>query len=296
MSHKKYRKETNCLNCGEEVTGKFCSECGQENLDTRENFFHLAGHFLSDYFHFDSKFFRSLIPLFTNPGFLTKEYWQGRRVHYIHPLRLFFFVTILFVIASNVFYKQLEGVLKSELKKGGVFSKMDDAYLSTLPDSTKLFVDKGRDSLTVREIKKEKANEKRRMNKIGLGTDDVFKSVKYVTFLLLPLYALLFKLLYIRKKSFYVDHLVYMMHVQSFVYCILSFLFLLQLIVPVSLVIVKYISLSVIFVYVGASLRYLYHQPWWKTITKAIIATFLLFFITLITLFTIAGLDAMFIQ
>jgi len=297
MSHKKYRKETNCLNCGAAVTGKFCSECGQENLDTHENFFHIAGHFLSDYFHFDSKFFRSLIPLFTKPGFLTKEYWQGKRVHYIHPLRLFFFVTILFVIASNVFYKQFEGVVKSQLKEGSsVFPKMDSAYLATLPDSAKLFVGKGRDSLTVKEIKKEKANEKRRMNKLRLGTDDVFKSIKYVTFLLLPIYALLFKLLYIRKKSFYVDHLVYMMHVQSFVYCVLSFLFFLPLIVPLSLSMVKNISLLIIFVYIAASLRYLYQQPWWKTITKAIIATFLLYFITVFTLFTIAGLDAIFIQ
>ena len=124
----------------------------------------------------------------------------------------------------------------------------------------------------------------------------MFLSIKYVTFLLLPIYALLFKLLYIRKKSFYVDHLVYMMHVQSFVYCVLSFLFLLLLIVPLSLEIVKYVSLVVIFVYVSASLRYLYHQPWWKTITKAIIATFLLYVITVITLFIIALGDAMFIQ
>jgi hypothetical protein len=49
MSHKKYRKETNCLNCGAEVKGKFCSECGQENIETHEKFFHITGHFLSDY-------------------------------------------------------------------------------------------------------------------------------------------------------------------------------------------------------------------------------------------------------
>jgi hypothetical protein len=296
MSHKKFREETNCLNCGATVTGKFCSECGQENLDTHENFFHMAGHFLSDYFHFDSKFFRSLIPLFTKPGFLTKEYWQGRRVHYIHPLRLFFFVTILFVIASNFFYKHFEVELKSVIREDSVLAKMDDAYLATLPDSAKFFVGKGRDSLTAKELRKEKASDLRRMNKLRHGIDDVFNSTKYVTFLLLPIYALLFKLLYIRKKSFYVDHLVYMMHVQSFVYCILCFIFLLLLIVPLTLGMIKQISLAIIFIYVSISLRYLYHQPWWRTILKAIIATTLLFFVTVFTIFIIAGLDAMFIQ
>src|SRR5688500_15873267 len=105
MSHKKYRAETNCLNCGAEILGKFCHRCGQENIDTHQNFFHLTWHFISDYLHFDSKFFRSVVPLFTRPGFLTKEYWEGRRVPYILPLRLFFFVTIIFMISTGYFYK-----------------------------------------------------------------------------------------------------------------------------------------------------------------------------------------------
>src|SRR5688572_9202177 len=98
MSHKKYREEKNCLNCGAEVSGKFCQNCGQENVEQRDNFLHMVGHFISDYLHFDSKFFRSLVPLIIKPGFLTKEYWEGKRTRYIPPLRLFFFVTILFVL------------------------------------------------------------------------------------------------------------------------------------------------------------------------------------------------------
>jgi hypothetical protein len=296
MSHKKYREETNCLNCGAEVKGKFCSECGQENLDTHENIFHVAGHFISDYFHYDSKFFRSVLPLFTKPGFLTKEYWEGRRVQYIHPLRLFFFVTILFVIASNTFYSHFEKDIKSAFKQDSVLSKLDDKYLETLPDSSKIYLGKKRDSMLVKDIKAEKARDIRMMSKLKKGTDDVFQSVKYVTFLMLPIYALLFKLFYIRRKSFYVDHLVYTMHVQSFAYCVLSAIFFLTLLLPLSLDLIRQISFGIIFIYVAISLRYLYHQPWWKTILKSAIATFLLFFVTIFIIFIIAGLDAMFIQ
>jgi Protein of unknown function (DUF3667) len=102
---KKYREETNCLNCGAEVTGRFCPECGQENVDSHESFFHLVGHYTADFFHFESKIPRSVIPLLTKPGFLTKEYWEGRRIRYIHPLRLYLFVSVLFV-ASAAFYHQ----------------------------------------------------------------------------------------------------------------------------------------------------------------------------------------------
>jgi hypothetical protein len=296
MSHKKYRTETNCLNCGVEVKGKFCQECGQENLDVHESFFHIVGHFVADYFHYDSKFFRSVIPLFTKPGFLTKEYWNGRRVHYIHPLRLFFFVTILFVIASSTFYSHFESELKSVYKQDSVMAKFDDAYLSSLPDSAKIYIDKKRDSMTVKEIKREKTGDVRRMNKLKRGTDDVFGSLKYVSFLLLPIYALLIKLLYIRRKSFYVDHVVYMMHVQSFFYFVLSVIFLLTSVLPISLNVVERIALWILFGYLVISLRYLYGQPWWKTILKSVAATFLLFAATVLTVILIAALDAIYIQ
>jgi hypothetical protein len=296
MSHKKYRTETNCLNCGAEVKGKFCSNCGQENLEVRENIFHLVGHFVSDYFHYDSKFFRSVVPLFIKPGFLTKEYWEGRRVSYIHPLRLFFFVTVIFVIASGIFYKHFDKELKSKFNFGASLEKIDDSYLSNLNDSVKIFMGEGRDSMTVKEIKAMKVQANRQRGKFWKGTDDVFKSLKYITFFLLPVYALLFKLLYIRRKSFYVDHLVYMMHLQSFAYSILSVIFFLLLLFPLSLEVIKQISQFIIFIYVLMSLRYLYQQAWWKTILKSLIATIALFVITAIAVFGTAFIDAMFFQ
>jgi hypothetical protein len=296
MSHKNYRKETNCLNCGAEVTGKFCSNCGQENIETKENFFHLAFHFISDIFHFDSKFFGSLIPLFTRPGFLTKEYWDGRRVKYIHPLRLFFFASILFVLASGSFYKHFDKELKSVFQPDSVLAKIDTSVIAKLPDSVKISLGTGRDSITVKQAKEAKTREARQLRKLGIGTDHVFKSIKYVTFFLLPLYALIFKLLYIRRKLFYVDHLVYMMHLQSFIYTIMTVIFLLPLFLPIPLDFVRLSIVLITFIYVSVSLWYLYHQPWWKTILKSLIATFLLFMTTVILVFGIAALDAIFIQ
>jgi len=74
----------------------YCPECGQINTTKQvplKLFFH---DILGDYFTFDSRFFRSFIPLLRRPGHLTNEYNSGRRVSYILPLRLYLFVTILF--------------------------------------------------------------------------------------------------------------------------------------------------------------------------------------------------------
>jgi hypothetical protein len=270
MSHKKYRAETNCLNCGAEVAGKFCSNCGQENLETRENFLHLAGHFISDYFHFDSKFFRSLIPLFFKPGFLTKQYWEGKRVSYIHPLRLFFFITILFMISATVFYGSFDVKLKEAIKSQAIIQTPNDS----ITDKAEREKADSEDKKKVIEMSKGLSN----------GIDSFFNNLKYMSFLLLPLYAVIFQIVYFRRKTFYVDHLVYTLHLQSFAYCLFGLLFFLVFLFPDWLGALRRGSMFIIFLYTIFSLRLLYHQPWWKTIFKSLVATVLLVFTTGVSL------------
>lgn len=266
MSHKKYRIATNCLNCGAEVTGKFCSNCGQENLETRENFFHLAFHFISDYFHFDSKFFRSLIPLFIKPGFLTKEYWEGRRASYIHPLRIFFFIAILFMIAANYFYNNYS-------------KKVTDSFINQTVITTPN--EQVKDSVARSKIDADDLVQAERIKKrFAVGIDSFFHNLNYVSFLLLPVYALIFQLLYFRRKTFYVDHLVYMLHLQTFAYCLLAFMFLLSFQFPDWMGVFRRTVIFIVFLYTIFSLRFLYNQSWWKTILKSVIATALLVFST----------------
>lgn len=297
MSHKKYRTEKNCLNCGAEVQGKFCQECGQENIETRENFFHLVGHFISDYFHFDSKFFRSLIPLFIRPGFLTKQYWEGKRVYYIHPLRLFFFVTIIFMISTSLFYSRYGEEMKRNISfQDPGLAEVDTVKLNTLSDSAKIFVRGRRDSVLVSDVRKELKKDARQLRKFSAGFDNAFSNLKYVSFLLLPVYALIFKLLYLRRKSFYVDHLVYAMHLQTFAYCLLTIVFALPLLFSMSIELIRQIAVLSVFIYIAISLRYLYSQPWWKTVLKSVLATFLLVFITYVSVAATAVIDAMFFE
>ena len=297
MSHKKYRAETNCLNCGAEVTGKFCSKCGQENIETRENIFHLVGHFVSDYLHFDSKFFRSLIPLFTKPGFLTKKYWEGKRVHYIHPLRLFFFITIFFMISTTYFYNKFGHRVKGAIKPDKLLVKYDSTFIATHADTFKIYEKEwGDTAVTVKDLKDFHVRGKRQARKLGQAFDNFFANVKYVTFLLLPVYALIFKLLYIRRKTFYVDQLVYTMHLQSFAYCLLSLTLMIPFVFDTELQRVLQVTFLSLFIYVGISLYYLYRQPIWKTVIKAFVGTFLLFITTGVSLFTFALIDAMFIE
>ncbi len=94
----------NCLNCGHKLADGdiFCALCGQKHSKKSGTVREFLVDFLGDYFTFDSKIFRSLIPLVLKPGFLTTEYLNGKRVSYIPPLRLYIFISIIFFIIFKI--------------------------------------------------------------------------------------------------------------------------------------------------------------------------------------------------
>jgi hypothetical protein len=98
VSHIPLRKENDCLNCGAIVNGRYCHVCGQENTVRRESFWHMVKHFFYDITHFDSKFFDTLKLLLLKPGFLSKEYVNGRRASYLHPVKMYVFTSAVFFL------------------------------------------------------------------------------------------------------------------------------------------------------------------------------------------------------
>lgn len=87
-----------CLNCSAALTGKYCAACGQRD----DRHVHRLGHFLAEAFegltHADSRLWRTLWPLLARPGFLTREFFAGRRQRYLPPFRLYIVVSLLFFL------------------------------------------------------------------------------------------------------------------------------------------------------------------------------------------------------
>ncbi len=101
MSNGKYRKDHNCLNCGSHVEEHYCSRCGQPNLELKENFWQFISHSIAHYFHFDNKFFQTLVPLLTKPGKVTLDYLAGKRARYINPVSMYIFVSIVYFLVVS---------------------------------------------------------------------------------------------------------------------------------------------------------------------------------------------------
>jgi uncharacterized membrane protein (DUF106 family) len=89
-----------CDDCGAEVTGRFCANCGQP-AHTHRTLLHLGEEILHGVMHFDSRIWRTLPLLVGNPGRLTREWVAGKRTRYVSPLAMYLFtVFVMFMILS----------------------------------------------------------------------------------------------------------------------------------------------------------------------------------------------------
>src|SRR6476469_5468259 len=96
-----------CENCGALLTGRWCSPCGQAAIDYRRSFRHVIVDALDSLLNFESKFFATIGWLIARPWHLTNQFLAGRRVRYVHPLRLYLLVSILFFFVINYWAKSI---------------------------------------------------------------------------------------------------------------------------------------------------------------------------------------------
>jgi hypothetical protein len=143
VSHLKERKEKNCLNCQATLYGRYCHNCGQENLEPKETVWHLIQHFFNDISHFDGKFFATVKYLLRKPGFLSTEYAAGRRASYLNPIRMYVFTSAIFFLIlyainrpEQVFHpektQRMRGV--EDLKKSAADRARRDSVLTDVGD------------------------------------------------------------------------------------------------------------------------------------------------------------------
>jgi hypothetical protein len=281
VSHQPERKEKDCLNCGAEVLGPYCQNCGQKNTVVHQSFWELLTHFVYDVFHFDGKFFDTLKRLLFRPGLVPKEYVQGRRFSYLDPIRMYLFTSAVFFLvffsivnldesfdfsdnrimskeerfeASAHIYaaegrqtqdsitgKKLALLLdttKSVLLEKINAKKVNDSsnliWLHNQPYKISAFNDSASISASLGENDwvESKLNSKWNVYKRKYG-DDVTKMMQdissrflhwfpYILFVSLPVFALILKLLYTRRKKYYYsDHAVFTLYHYIFSFILL---------------------------------------------------------------------------
>jgi len=84
-----------CQNCGTPLHGEYCAACGQPVKGMIRPLSSMLHDVADTVLNIDSRIFRTLAPLYFRPGYLTNEYFAGRRARYVTPFRLYFFLSVL---------------------------------------------------------------------------------------------------------------------------------------------------------------------------------------------------------
>jgi len=96
-----------CANCGAAMQGEFCHECGQSIHSVLKPMHHMIEETVETVLHVDSRIVHTVPPLLLKPGFLTLEYFAGRRMRYIAPFRLMFVLCLLTFFVAHLAVDQL---------------------------------------------------------------------------------------------------------------------------------------------------------------------------------------------
>ena len=343
---------THCENCGAELQGHWCSQCGQPAIEYRRSFRHVVADLLNEFLNWDSKFFTSIALLLLKPWRLTNEFLEGKRVSYVNPLRLYLLASILFFFAVNYGAKGIHvdpskigakdrAELESDLKNTDLPPEAREKIEAFLRDSSPspapspltkesspapailspspgITAALAQPESETNEQKKEygKVNErpfvvfddaksttpferwiegraKEKMGehgtKMGLFISTLFSNLPYMMLCCIPLFALVLKVLYVRRRLFYIDHLIYALHIHSFFYAGIMLIVLatigLNRVAPGAIAGWLIAFLWIAFVtQIFLSIRYVYRQGWFFSIFKFLFGGFVYLIVLVIAL------------
>lgn len=229
-----------CRNCGADLVGEFCHQCGQSARSLRRPFWTLVKESVETLFVMDGRVAQTLPALMVFPGRVSRDYLDGRRARFIPPFRLYVFASLIFFVllpltlgqgigfdpslgGIDTAREQLEqardsgemseeeyreaveglGLAESILRGGAPQATPQDA-----PDST----GSGRAATDLTGD----------LDAAGLGFvrdnasrlwAETRRWVPRIMFVLLPVYAGLLALVYLwRRRFFYFDHLIVSLH------------------------------------------------------------------------------------
>lgn len=215
----------------------------------------MLSELLAEAFEVDGRIVRSLKFLFFKPGQLTAEFSADRRASYVSPIRLYLFASLLFFFLVSVFSEITPGAFGQNVQVDvdsmeSISRDRVEAIESHLDEQTTAALEEilANQGSIAREIVVSMMDPDDPTEASGAAATEgaaqpmsnpeivMFSAVvnalsdpsRFVTdlldnaplamFLLLPAYALLLKLVYVRKGVFYVEHFVFALHLHSFIF------------------------------------------------------------------------------
>ncbi|MEO8045103.1 MAG: DUF3667 domain-containing protein [Spartobacteria bacterium] len=322
------KRFTHCEDCGVELHGRYCSHCGQVAVDYHRSFRHVVADVAESFLNWDSKFTKTIGLLLISPGWLTNQFVAGRRTRYLHPLRVYLLVSIVFFVCARFVplqvkppdvskmttkeradveeamknpaipeavriqvLRNLAEQKKKEAAKKGTPQGPSVAPVPTPPPAVKDdTLERQLDDAAAPSWLKTKLREKigPHGSNVELLGKTLRDNISTMMLFCIPLFAFVLKILYLRQGRYYIEHLVYALHIHAFFYiAVLLMAFsamAAQRWVPTVETPLLWILVIALVAQVFRSIRQVYRQSWSMTTFKFLFGGLIYFFVLVMAL------------
>jgi hypothetical protein len=231
-----------CLNCGSHLRGQYCGNCGQRSRGRLIKLWQLISEAFGDLFEIDSRLWQTLVPLVIRPGKLTHDYLQGRRARFMPPFRMYLVLSLIFFVVAffnpreelGIFFEApIEQESATEAEEGEknedeenkdsgfiVFDEDDEDDCEINLDDTA-----GLPGFLARRLTPERIQQVCEQIVDDEGKtllEKVINNVPTALIVLLPLMALVLKALYPLSRRYYVEHLLFFVHLHAFFFLLFT--------------------------------------------------------------------------
>ncbi|MDR6969325.1 ribosomal protein L37E [Flavobacterium arsenatis] len=223
------REDNVCQNCGYIVENRYCSNCSQENTETRQSFGYVVKHFFEDFTHYDNAFWKTIKYLLFYPAKLTKEYLSGKRMSFVPPVKLYIFISFItfllpkllpeinvndypIEISESNIASQKTQIKAWDRKKYSSFEEFDSIQ-KTLPKEQRLSDTKYWLSKKTFEFYEKTSNESLANRIYETSMNGLPKFI----FLYMPIFCFSLWLFHNKKKWMLFDHAIFTLHYIGFI-------------------------------------------------------------------------------
>ena len=205
-----------CLNCGAPLHGGFCAACGQRAVPPHPTVRELAGDAWQELSGYDGRIMATLRGL-VRPGYLTREYVEGRRAHYLPPLRVYLIVSVIYFVVAASAPEEATARPSTIAGPGGMRIGItdDSGTLSLSPeDRAEMLQSADRAPWVVRPMLRSVAEDP------GAFRARMFEIMPRVFFALLPVFAGVVALFY--RKCHFPTALVFAVHLHALAFIVFA--------------------------------------------------------------------------
>ena len=288
-------KKPVCPNCEYQFTGadNWCPNCGQANRTHKRPVQYFVREFFEELVSLDVRFFSTFRDLIIKPGLLTKNYNADLRVRYTSPLRFYVIASVLFFL--TVSWMTTASIRKADSQLQEAYAENDSLMINGTFNLGPGFELEGEDLQALSELSNpdlatvdslleargKTANWVTTRFTLGIVPllngefslqqyyQKLVRNFSYSLFFFMPLYAIILKLLYVRRHQFYTEHLIFSIHLHTFAFLnIFFFLWIdhFQDVFPIA-----WMASITIPIYLLIAIKVVYQQGWIRTLLKSTI-------------------------